>query len=89
MLRFARLSMCGVFLMLALVCLAGACTLLAHHYYKYADDLEGTERCFQPGDVCVLCDTSRPLLQRCSHEQVIVLLVLAAGVLMWQFSECV
>ena len=83
------MSMCGVFLMLALVCLAAACTLLAHHYYKYADDLEGTDRCFQPEDVCVLCDTSRPLLQRCSHEQFIVLLVLAAGALIWQFSECV
>ena len=49
------MSMCGVFLMLALVCLAAACTLLAHHYYKYAD------RCFQPVNTCVLCDTSCPL----------------------------
>jgi hypothetical protein len=82
--------MCGVFLTLALVCMAAACTLLVHHYYKHAHDLEGTDRCFQPEDVCVLCGTSRPLLRRCSHQQVIVLLVLAAGLLVWQFfSACV
>lgn len=81
--------MCGALLVHALVCIATACTLLAHHYYKHADGLEGTDRCFQPEDVCVLCDTSRPLRARCSHEQFIVLLVLAAGVLVWQFSECV
>jgi hypothetical protein len=81
--------MCGVFLVLALMCVAAACTLLAHHYYKHADDLEGTDRCFQPEGVRVLCDTSRPLCARCSHEQFVVLLALAAGVLLWQFSECV
>ena len=81
--------MCGVFLILALACVAAAITLLAHHYNKHADDLDGTDRCFQPADVCVRCDTARPLRKRCSHEQFIGLLTLAAGLLVWQFSGCV
>ena len=81
--------MCSILLVLALACIAVICTLLVHHYYKHADDLDGTDRCFQPNNVCVLCDTSRPLLKRCSHEQFVVLFALASGALVWQFSECV
>ena len=80
--------MCGIFIVFGIMCVAVVFSLLLHHYYKHEDDLDGAERCFQVEDIFVLCDRSRPVAKRCSHEQFIVVFVIAATILIWKYAEC-
>ena len=62
-----------------------------HHYCKHGEDphkLECPERCFQPEDVCVCCDCSRPWHRRCSHEMWIVLFAALFVWCYWELKDC-
>lgn len=59
-----------------------AVILIIHHYFKHVDlEGRGYYRFFQPEDVCVFCFTERPIVQRCSHEVYVVILVVCALIL--------
>ena len=81
----------------ALVCMgafASMCMVLSlflHQYCKHGEDphkLECPERCFQPEDVCVCCDCSRPWHRRCSHEMWIVLFAALFTWCYWELKDC-
>ena len=79
---------CGLLFLGALASLCFILSLCIHHCNKHEKDLPCPDRCFQPEEVCVLCDTTRPLRQRCSHEMWMVVFAGMFVLCYWQLRVC-
>ena len=74
--------LCILTLIFSILSFVLAGLLLIHHYFKHVDLAgRGFYRIFQPEDVFVFCFFERPIMQRCSHEVYVVILVVCALVL--------
>lgn len=73
---------CATYPTLSIMFVGLSVLLLLRHCWKHQHDLHGTDVCFQPEDVYVLCEH-----RRTSHEMFVVLCWVAAYVLMIVYAN--
>lgn len=81
--------MCDALLICGVVCVILGLLVFVHNWERNTEERGVWEACFVWGNLCPSCDTSTPLHKRVTFEHVIIALLSAGSILLWQYATCV